>query len=547
MLRDKTLAIDLPDFYSRLYMDFVAGKVDGLEPAHLAFSDSGLWPSLAEQALSSCRATAKFWHELETLNRRLGAADRALKGIEKLAGGGCVVVVGGQQPGLLGGALLVLYKAATIVALAEHFEKSTGTRCAPVFIVSGDDSDFVETSHCTLFDGSLRRLGLAFSSKSYEAGRMVGALSVKEESDLGASLMDSVGDPPGRKFVKDLVETSAGSAGDHGEFVGAMLSRLFSDEGLIVLDGRSAEMRRVGGGLFASYLSRREELTVAVRAKGRELERRGYHAQLSGPGLEWWLFKVEEGIRKKSGEGGATALEAALSESPESLTPNVALRPLWRDSTLPSVFGVLGASEVAYTLQLSEAYKMLGVPPRGLFPRLCVTAVPAEGELVAGGWGGRELDVLLNDFEGAVKSHYRRLVPKEAVEALDAARGTVGRSLGELERTLEGISGRWGKAARSVGQASEKGLSRLGDDMVDALRRDSQKDNPRLKGLGEFLLPDGRPQERTVSMLMPMLEEGASFVERVMDMAREHVVMCSSGRVCHYCYRLGDGRGVEDR
>jgi bacillithiol biosynthesis cysteine-adding enzyme BshC len=540
-MKSKALEIDLPESYSRFYMDFVSGRISGLDPAHGAFRDTGLWKSLAETAISKCRGTPGFWKEFEDHNARLGGSEKAIKNVRSLAAGNCVAVLGGQQPSLLGGSLLVLYKAATIIALAERFKSVTGVPCAPVFIVSGDDSDFTETSGCTLFDGSLRRLSAAFSQEGYRSGQMVGTLPVAEEKELGDSLLASVGDLRGKAFVEDLLAGASGVARDHGEFVGALMSRLFSGRGLLVLEGRSLEMRRSGRELFGAYLAKREELAVAVRAKGKELESRGYHAQISGPGLDWWLFKIEDGLRKKSGEGGADALKRGLAEAPESISPNVALRPLWRDSTFPAVLDVLGPSEVAYTVQLTDAYKTLEVSPRGLFPRLSMTLVPPEGEIVAGGWGEEQLSGLLNDFENLVRTHYARLIPPDAKKALSMSRSALGDSLRELGRTLGELSPKWGKAAESVGHAGEKGLSKLEDEIVESLKRDAQKDNPRLKGLGDFLRPAGKMQERTVSALYPLLERGEPFLEDLAVLAATHVGECVSGRVRHYCYGLGGG------
>lgn len=538
-MRNKFLAIELPDTYSRLYVDFLKGRVPDLDPSRGAFGDPGGWKSLVETATSEGRATPEFWAEFADHNARLGAAEKALENAEALRTGASVAVMGGQQPGLLGGALLVMYKAATIVALAEKMERVTGKACVPVFIVSGDDSDFAEISRCTVFDGSLKRLSLGFSQGGYRSGQMVGALSAGEERGLAASLTASVGDRAGRPFVEELIAGAAGAARDHGEFVGALISRLFSNKGLLVLEGRSRAMRVSGRELFESYLANREELALSVRAKGKELESRGYHAQLGGPGLDWWLFKIEDGLRKKAGEGGAEALSRGLEENPQSISPNVALRPLWRDSTFPSAMNVLGPSEVAYTIQIRDAYRALGVSPRGIFPRMSVTLVPAEGEQVSGAWGSTEMTGLIHDFEGTLRAHYRNLVPAEALEALETSKSSLGNTLGGLARALREFSGKWEKGAESVRNAGEKGLSKLENDIIESKKRGAENDNPRLKGLGDFLAPDGRLQERSVSMLYPLLELGEPFVEDLMELARTHVSDCSKGDVRQYCYRLG--------
>jgi uncharacterized protein YllA (UPF0747 family) len=540
-MSDRVLTIDPPGAYSPLYADFLSGRFEGFEPADGAFCDTSLWKGLAKAASAERSGTAEFWKEFAEHNARLGAGVKALRNAEALADGGCVAVMGGQQPSLLGGALLVLYKAATVVALSERVEEVTGEKCAPVFIVSGDDSDFAEVSGCTLFDAALRRLTAAFSQEGYRSGQMVGSLPVEEEHKIGGSLLSASGDPPGKPFVGDLISGAAAVGRDHGEFVAALISRLFSSHGLLVLEGRSRAMRASGRSLFESYLSRRDELALVVRAKGKELETRGYHAQLSGTGLDWWLFKIEDGLRKKSGEGGAAALERGLSEEPECVSPNVALRPLWRDSTFPAVLDVLGPSEVAYTIQLRDAYRMLGVSPRGMFPRLGLTLIPAEGVTVAAGWSEDAMARLLNDFDGTLAGHIGKLVPEAATEALEEGASGIAKCFAELVAALDKSSEKWGGGARSVARASEKGLRRLEGEIIDSLKRDAEKANPRLRGLGDFLRPGGKLQERTVSMLYPLLEIGEPFVGDVVDVARAHVNDCVEGRVRHYCYRIPGG------
>jgi uncharacterized protein YllA (UPF0747 family) len=561
-LDERVLGIDPHRLHAGLYADFISGKIDSLGARGASFGDPAGWKAHAEEKLSECRATPEMWREIEELNRRLGAAAPAARNVEALAGGGAVAIVGGQQPGLLGGQLLVIYKAATAVAVAERFSEVTGIPCAPVFIVSSDDSDFDEIKRCTLFDGSLRRLSLEYPAEGYAPGQVVGGLSADTEKDLSRSLVGLVGGAPapseggGRgtavsagggsggageapAFVESVLRVAAGVANDHGDFVSGMLSALFSKHGLVLIDGRSQEMRRAGAGLFKSYLERRTELRDAAAAAGAEMTRRGYHAQIGETSLEQWLFQFEGGVRRKIGEGAVSEIERAAESAPETLSPNVALRPLWRDSVLPAVFCVCGPGEIAYSLQLETAYKLLGVRQPALLPRLGATLVPAEAVEVAGGWTEERLVALHVDFEGTLKAHYRGLVPHEALEALDRAKSGVARSLDDLGNSLAGLSEKWRSAAGSVRKSSDKGLDRLESDIVDAVKREAQKRNPRLKGLGEFLLPDGKLQERVLSSLAPFLEEGESFVEKAVDMARAHARACESADIRHYCYLLG--------
>ncbi len=541
----RALDIELPETYTPLYRDFVSGAFEGREPCFSLYRRPESWAGLAERRLSSALATPALWEELTDFNRRAGASDAALGKIGAMAKGECVAVVGGQQPGLLGGPALVLYKAATCVALAERFEESTGVPCAPIFMVSGDDADFAEIRTCTVYDGSLRRLVLSFPAEIHRPGRMVGSLPCEKEAEAARALLSSLGAVPGGEFVGELLRSVGDGAADHGGFVAGILSKLLSGEGLVVLDGRSREMRKAGAATFEAYLARRNELSEAVAGGGREMKRLGYHAQLEGPGLEWWLFTMEGDLRVKLEEGGEAAARRALHDSPDTLSPNVALRPILRDSVLPTVFCMCGPSEIAYSLQLGKAYEIFQVPPPGLFPRLAMTMVPDEGEEVAGGWTVKAVSGLLGDVDGALRSHYLGLAPDGAVDAVEKTRSELNDSMSGLSETLGDLSGELGKAADSAARACGRSLEKLEDDIIDFVRRSEQGRNPRLKGLSGFLRPERELQERILSALYPFLSEGPGFVDELMSLARRHVSDCETGKVRHYCYRMGAGSPEE--
>ena len=538
-MADRVIPVDIPDFYEPLYRDFISGKGSGAARPDVSFRDPGSWRAVAEEGLSSSTATDEFWSETAAYNRRLGASESAMRRIEELSGRSSTAVLGGQQPGLLGGPLLVLYKAAATLALSDYVAEVTGIPCSPVFVVAADDSDFAEVSRCDIYDNLLRRLTLRFSNEGLPAGGMVGGLPVDEEGELAKSLLESFSDAPGREGVSAVLENVRTKARDHGEFVAGLLSSLFSSEGLVLLDGRSPAMRKAGAALFRSYVSRADELKEAVESAGTRMTELGYHAQIGGASLESWLFMVEDGVRKKVTPGAMEAMERRADESPESISPNVALMPIWRDSTLPTVCCVCGPSEVAYTLQLKDAYRILGVRAPVLFPRLSATLVPPEAEGPVGEWSEESMGRLLSDFEGAQARHYRRRIPRSGTEAIESARKSLEESLLGPAGVLRSHSDRWGKAADSVRKSALKGLDALEREMINDMKQDDRRDNPRLKGLGEFLLPDGKLQERTLSLLYPLLEKDLAFAKDAVALARRHVRESVSGKVRHYCLDLG--------
>ena len=61
------------------------------------------------------------------------------KNLERLRDPKSVVVIGGQQAGLLTGPLYTIYKAITLIQLARREEKRLGRPVIPVFWIAGED------------------------------------------------------------------------------------------------------------------------------------------------------------------------------------------------------------------------------------------------------------------------------------------------------------------------------------------------------------------------------------------------------------------------
>lgn len=84
---------------------------------------------------------------LKAYNERIGNTGAALDQITALANQEALAIVGGQQAGLFGGSLLVLYKAITIIQLARDWSAKLNRPVVPIFWIAGEDHDFDEVNH----------------------------------------------------------------------------------------------------------------------------------------------------------------------------------------------------------------------------------------------------------------------------------------------------------------------------------------------------------------------------------------------------------------
>ena len=107
----------------------------GPQPADVAPDPSAADRDLDRQALAAT---------VLAFQRDLGAPDNALAAAKALGMPGSMVVVAGQQAGLLGGPMLTIAKALTAIAHAERLTVETGKPVVPVFWAATEDHDVDE-------------------------------------------------------------------------------------------------------------------------------------------------------------------------------------------------------------------------------------------------------------------------------------------------------------------------------------------------------------------------------------------------------------------
>jgi uncharacterized protein YllA (UPF0747 family) len=144
---------------SPLFLDYLAGRErvfpflgsEGFELEAIAVA--------AERTRAFERPIAATAEALARQQEARGAHGAAVRA-RALAAPGATAVVTGQQAGLFGGPLFVLWKALATVTVARQLEKERGTPVIPVFWVASDDHDFAEVRTSTVVDaaGTLRTL-----------------------------------------------------------------------------------------------------------------------------------------------------------------------------------------------------------------------------------------------------------------------------------------------------------------------------------------------------------------------------------------------------
>lgn len=432
------------------------------------------------------------------------------------------VVATGQQPGLLGGPLLVLYKAATAVALAHRTAKRTGAPVLPVFWNATDDVDYDEISTVGWHDDERGLFHLQMPGGARRAEGFVGHLPATGDVEALQALLQRVPSAWSERLEVVAPET----ARDHGDWVGRWLRRLFPE--LLVLDARSDALRRHAAPLFERYLQDLDAASDALRDRVRRLETIGHRRVLSPVSMRLGLFLTENAARQKTDDVGL--LLQTVRKRPESVSPNVILRPLVQDLLLPTVGFVAGPSEIGYLLELRGLRALLGVPEPALWSRM-------GGTLLTGGvWADLQHQDDWATWLRAPETAIRQRGEKRAHRTVQAAEDLWHGFAAQLQQfDAEGVAPESRQRALKSLAAAQERMSR---DIQDAATRELLRDSPGLRHVSTLVRPHRRPQERVLAGAWLVAQCGTESGPTLVNEASRHLDTLEEGRVDHAVWAL---------
>jgi len=428
---------------------------------------------------------------------------------------GGVLVTTGQQPGLFGGALYTLVKAISAIALADRLERETGVPTAPLFWAATDDADFAETrSTFVAVTGGLETLSL---ESAPPAGTPVSAVPLGDVSSLLDHLeaaCGSLADPE----ILALTRRAYGSADRTvGDAYVSLLRELFAPLGLPVVDASHPALRRAAAPVVRRALERAMAVDEALRARAAEIETRGFTPQVDASEELSLVFTYEQGIKRRLQLREASGASDRLS--PESLSPNVLLRPIVERAILPTVAYLAGPGEIAYFAQVSAVADALELPQPLAVPRWSTTLLEPRVERLLGRLHVEREELAVPH---AVETRLARAaMPRSVAERLQMLRRDVERDIAAIEVADE---------ETLVPPASLQGLRRTMLHRLDRLERRyaasvKRRETQLMRDVATVrasLYPNGIRQERLLNFVSFLARYGRGITSDMLAEAAGH-------------------------
>ena len=497
-----------------------------------AYKDGDLKPyfSLAYNDLDSALKIPRYpkrqqlTKALTNTAKRFNASREVFASIEALAKPETMVVVAGQQTGLLLGPYYTISKAVSAIKLAKELSKKAKP-VVPVFWIASQDHDYEEVNHAHLLDNleDVSRLdielpkGMPIARIALQDEWLEDLLTAIDELSYGSEYKDEVG-----KFLTDSFEL----ADSYSDWFVAMLYKLLGRYGLIIIDPMQKDVAALFKPIYLRELDNPLASSRLINQAAESLTSLGYKPQIGRAERATNLFLEEDGKRvllnyvdgkfltdKKN--YNKDDLVRIIDKDASMLTPAAGLRPICQDFILPTAAMVVGPGELAYFAQLKAVYELNGVAMPLIYPRLRITISEPPVTRIMKKFGLELPDIA--DLE-SIKIE-KALEASGHKEQFDSKVNLLEESFEEMLQSIQEIDPSLNKTIIKAEEHLQKTLDTLKRKSARAQLNKHCVYEQQFTRLEKQLFPLGIPQERIISPFSYFLKFGIGYMmQRFMEM-----------------------------
>lgn len=491
--------------FSKSFLDYIEGnhqltKFYNRPPDLTSFREQ-----INDKATSFSQSTRQLLADtLMAQYASLEAPEAVNKNIAALRESTTFTVTTGHQLNIFTGPLYFIYKIVTVINACKQLRQQYPQHTfVPVYWMASEDHDFDEIKYLKLY-------GKKYTWESAQTGA-VGRFNPKELKTLLADVPGAI----------ELFKTAYLKHNTLADAVRYYVNALFGHEGLVVVDGDSRALKSVLAQVMEDDLFRHTAKGL-VDTTNAALEALGYKTQVYARDCNF--FYLDTNLRARLEREGdafrvvdtphtftADAIRTMIRETPEKLSPNVILRPLYQEMILPNLAYVGGPAEVVYWLQLKEVFGKYNTPFPILMPRnfAMVIDAPAWRKFEKTGIQltdlFKEKHALFNHIATVFATHTIKLNGEK--EAIENYFKTIQQQASAIDSTLGPLVG--AEMSRAV-----KSLEKIESKLLKAEKRFQSDRLRQVEAVKDTLFPGGGLQERTDNFLN-FYQQDPQFIQKL--------------------------------
>ena len=470
-------------------------------------------------------------------NGRYNADASTIHNIEKLKDEDSLVVIGGQQAGLLTGPIYTISKIISIIRLSQEQTSKLGVPVIPVFWIAGEDHDFQEINHVNIPRGNDIEKQ-TFHMK--EAGKkMISDLDYEKEkmNSWLHSIINSYGETTFTAELKDVLEQHIQSSSTFVDVFANMITHLFKGTGLVLVNAADPDLRKLETPYLQRMLACHEQIGQGVQHSQTELQELDFPTMLEVDTESMNLFYHHKGEREllfwdehkqvaftKDANWNFTMeqLEKKVEEEPWNFSNNVVTRPLMQEFLFPTLAFIGGPGEISYWAELGRCFQSVELEMPPVVPRISLTLLERHIESTM-----KEIDETVQEvLENGLEEKRKAWLYKQELESLES-------TLSSYQAEYKDVHDKFREVGNEVlphmKPTFEKNWSLI-DKQFSFIQRLMERSAyekheimmKKYERVELALLPKGMPQERVWNICYFLNRYGLDFVQRLCELPLEH-------------------------
>ncbi|WP_391208385.1 bacillithiol biosynthesis cysteine-adding enzyme BshC [Psychrobacillus sp. L4] len=464
---------------------------------------------------------------------KFGISTKSALHLEELENNG-IVVIGGQQAGLLSGPLYSIHKAISVITLAKQQRELLGVPVVPVFWIAGEDHDIDEINHVYIERG--RKLQKVVYPEPSRIKKMASETTFDTDlinaylEEIFQSLPETLNTKELFKKVTSLLENNL----TYSDFFAALMNDLFREEGLLLIDAAYEPFRKLESDYFQQMVKNSSHLAKLVFENEMAFEGSGFGTPIQTKENAANLFYVENGERflleRKDDKFVHESKGISFSEEemlniaknyPEKLSNNVVTRPIMQEMVFPVLSFIGGPGEIAYWGTLKTAFELFDMKMPVIMPRLSITIVNSKTQNLLEKFSFTVQDV----WEGAVENTKLQYINErrneKVTELIETIKEELTAKYKELETLLEKEDLKLVPLVNKNLGFHEKQLIFIQNAIEDTFLGKLDASIHRYDRLTMELTPNGGLQERTYTPLQLLNEVGLNLIQNLLEIPYE--------------------------
>lgn len=506
----QNIPLNSTGLFSSLFKDYISQseKVKPFYTYHFFKNDFASY--LEENSLNDVNRTILVKALKIQSSLVVNTSNLSLANIQLLKNTNTFTVTTGHQLCLFTGPLYFIYKITSAINLCKALKENFPDKdFVPVYWMASEDHDFEEINHVNVF-------GKKIIWDTAQKGS-VGEFNTEGLSEVINELKTVLSD---NENSNDLIQLFENAYHNHTNLADAtrfLVNELFGEYGIVILDGNDAEFKQLFKEEFKKDIFDNTPFDLVNKTIGELIKE--YSAQVNPREIN--VFYKEKGIRErieKDDESfkvlnteirfSKTEMENLIQNSPEKLSPNVVLRPLYQQKILPNIAYVGGPGELAYWLEYKTMFESFKIPFPILMPRHFVILLDKATQQKL-----QKLNLTTEDAFREGEKLVKELIKTQHDDInLEGIKTQVTSLYTSVLETVSGIDKSLIAAAEAEKQRAINGLTTIEQKINRALKQKSETDINQIWSIKEKLFPKNIPQERYDNLSMYYSKYGRAFI-----------------------------------